>query len=157
MNTYCTDVFFTNTCDRPYGVAQAVTRDYTTPLHPNFFPIVTCSARKFVSIPIHSKLICHHYCRQQRWSNSSDRENNQKARSFISQRTSKAWFPLGTCLAVGFLLCLLRWQLQLKLFLRGEDHSHMDSLMSNEMGVWGTHSSYRLSSTELKQHWEALE
>lgn len=157
MNINYTEVFFTNTCDRPYGVAQAATRDYNTLLYPNLFTIVRCSARTFVPIPIHSKFTSHHYCSQQRWSNSSDKVNNQNPRSFGSQRTSKVWFPLGACLAVGSLLCLLRRQLQLKLLLRGEDRSHMDSLMSYEAGVWGAHSSLRLSSTELKQHWEALE
>lgn len=33
----------------------------------------------------------------------------------------------------------------------------MDSLMSNEAVAGGAHSSYRLSSIELKQHWTALE
>lgn len=64
MNIYYTDVFFTNTCDRPYGVAQVPLGDYTTAVHPNLFPILTCSARTSVSIPIQSKLPWHHYCRQ---------------------------------------------------------------------------------------------
>lgn len=99
-------------------------------LHPNLsytLPSVPWGSRTFVPIPTHSNSTsqhCYYYCRQQRWSTSCDKENNGKTRSFISQGTSKAWFPLGTCLAVGFLLCLLRWQLQLKLFLRGETQSH---------------------------------
>lgn len=139
------EAFFTNTCDRPYGVAQAATGD------PNLFPIVTCGARTFVYIPIHSKLKSHYHCRQQMWKNSSNKGNNLKNK--FHKRLRTAWFPLGTQLAAGFLLCPLRWQLQLKLFFKVRI-SHMDSLMSTMAWVCRAHSSYRLSS-DLKQHWEA--
>lgn len=54
MNIYYTEVLLTNTCDRPYSVAQAAARDYTTLLHPNLFTTVSCSAQTFVSIPLQS-------------------------------------------------------------------------------------------------------
>lgn len=105
-----------------FRVLPFYTQTSPTSIHPS----VTWGSRTFVSIPTQTRYpnTVITTAGSRGWSTGSDKENNEKARSFISQGTSKAWFPLGTCLAVGFLLCLPGWQLQLKLFLRGENQSH---------------------------------